>query len=356
MSSNSNGTYSVYIPTIKSSYKSQDIGLLFWNNKIGDVTRVDFAQFKDVEKNEFRQAFVHFIPLERTNSVLEKIEQDGKYKFYPYNTDCINFVEIPVKEYSPNEYWLFLKNNTPVQETEQNIHQIAHNAKLMEEKTAQMEEKTAQMEEKTAQMEEKTAQMEEKMAQMMKKMDIVMELNVTLIGIVELQNTKIENMLLTQPNYVKYPIYVKEEPDYVKEEPKLSEEIYVKEEPIYVKEEPIYVKEEPNLTQIVDLNNEINSEHYKHYENSPLGLINPRQSPNENTIHHLHSDGVITYQKGGNAYGQRCEFIDKQRLNGHEKLNLKFVKEAEYTSYVILTNQQCCYYRGIMEELINNID
>ena len=330
MSSNSNGTYSVYIPTIKSSYKSQDIGMLFWNNKIGDVTRVDFAQFKDVEKNEFRQAFVHFIPLERTNSVLETIEQDGKYKFYPYSTDCINFVGIPIKEYSPNEYWLFLKNNTPVQETEQNIHQIAHNAKLMEEKTTQMEEKAAQME-------EKMVQMEEKMAQMMKKMDIVMELNVTLIGIVELQNNKMENMSLTQPNYVKYPIYVKEEPNLAQP----------------------FLEEEPNLAQPfpkVDLNNEINSEHYKHYENSPLGLINPRQSPNENTIHHLHSDGVITYQKGGDAYGQRSEFVCTHRLNGHEKLNFKFVKEAQYTSYVILTNQQCCYYRGLMAELINNID
>ena len=39
-----------------------------------------------------------------------------------------------------------------------------------------------------------------------------------------------------------------------------------------------------------------------------------------------------------------------------EKLNFKFVKEAEYTSYVILTSQQCCYYRGLMAELINNID
>ena len=340
MSSNSNGTYSVYIPTIKSSYKSQDIGMLFWNNKIGDVTRVDFAQFKDAEKNEFRQAFVHFIPLERTNSVLETIEQDGKYKFYPYNTDCINLM-VPVKEYSPNEYWLFLKNNTPVQETEQNIHQIAHNAKLMDEKTAQMEDKMVQM--------------EEKMAQMMKKMDIVMELNVTLIGIVELQNSKIENMSLTQPNYVKYPIYVKEEPNLVQkveEEPKLAEEIYVKEEPNLAQK----VDEEQILAQqIVELNNEINSKHFKHYENSPLGLINPRQSPNENTIHHLHSDGVITYQKGGEAYGQRSEFVCTERLNGHQKLNFKFVKEAEYTSYVILTNKECSYYRGIMAELIYTI-
>jgi hypothetical protein len=309
MSSNANGNYSVYIPTIKSSYKSQDIGLLFWNNKIGDVTRVDFAQFKDAEKNEFRQAFVHFIPLERTNSVLEIIEQDGKYKFYPLN------------QYSPNEYWLFLKNNAPVEETEQNIHQIAHNAKLMEEKAAQMEEK---------------------MAQMMKKMDIVMELNVTLTGIVELQNNNIEKMSLTQPFYVKYPVYVKEEP------------IYVKPEEIYVKEEQ-KIDEEQILAQIVDLNNDINSEHFKHYENSPLGLINPKQSPNENTIHHLHSDGSVTYQKGGDVYGQRSEFVCTERLNGHQKLNLKFVKEDEYTTYVILTNKQCSYYRGIMAELINTI-
>jgi hypothetical protein len=336
MSLSANGNYSVYIPTIKSSYKSQDIGLLFWNNKIGDVTRVDFAQFKDAEKNEFRQAFVHFIPLERTNSVLEAIEQDGKYKFHPLN------------QYSLNEYWLFLKNNAPVEETEQNIHQIAHNAKLMEEKTAQMEEKTAQMEEKTVQMEEKMAQMEEKMAQMMKKMDIVMELNVTLTGIVELQNNNIEKMSLAEPIYVKYPIYVKEEP-------KLAEEIYVKPEEIYVKEEQKVDEEKILAQQIVDLNNEINSKHFKHYENSPLGLINPKQSPNENTIHHLHSDGVITYQKGGDAYGQRSEFVCTERLNGHQKLNFKFVKEAEYTSYVILTNKQCSYYRGIMAELIYTI-
>jgi hypothetical protein len=315
MSLSANGNYSVYIPTIKSSYKSQDIGLLFWNNKIGDVTRVDFAQFKDAEKNEFRQAFVHFIPLERTNSVLEAIEQDGKYKFHPLN------------QYSLNEYWLFLKNNAPVEETEQNIHQIAHNAKLMEEKTAQMEEK---------------------MAQMMKKMDIVMELNVTLTGIVELQNNNIEKMSLAEPIYVKYPIYVKEEP-------KLAEEIYVKPEEIYVKEEQKVDEEQILAQQIVDLNNEINSKHFKHYENSPLGLINPKQSPNENTIHHLHSDGVITYQKGGDAYGQRSEFVCTERLNGHQKLNFKFVKEAEYTSYVILTNKQCSYYRGIMAELIYTI-
>ncbi len=37
-------------------------------------------------------------------------------------------------------------------------------------------------------------------------------------------------------------------------------------------------------------------------------LINPDESPNGNTIFHIYSDGEITQQKGGKAYGQRSEF------------------------------------------------
>lgn len=36
-------------------------------------------------------------------------------------------------------------------------------------------------------------------------------------------------------------------------------------------------------------------------------LIDVNLSPNENTIYHIYSDGEITEQKGGLAYGRRSE-------------------------------------------------
>jgi hypothetical protein len=107
-------------------------------------------------------------------------------------------------------------------------------------------------------------------------------------------------------------------------------------------------------SDIQQLNDEIIAAHKKHYENSPTGLIQPKESPNGNIIYHLYSDGTITYQKGGSAYLQRNIFEDECALKNHREINLKLLFVApDDTTYVILTQDECNYFREKMEELIN---
>jgi hypothetical protein len=106
-------------------------------------------------------------------------------------------------------------------------------------------------------------------------------------------------------------------------------------------------------TEAQELNLEIINAHNKHYESSTTGLINPKESPNGNTIYHLYSDGQITFQKGGWAYLQRSEFTEDSPFSAYRDLQLKFPKEADNgNTYVILTKEECKYFRSKMFDLV----
>lgn len=142
----SSGQYSVYIPTIHNSYTEHSVRAFFELNHTGEVVRVDFAPLKHDENKPYRHAFVHFNPLSRTNMIMKTIEEEGSYRFYPYEQNTRMNTQISKKQ--QNEYWIFLKNNAPVAETEQNIHQVSHNVKLLEERLEKMEQMVEQMEQK----------------------------------------------------------------------------------------------------------------------------------------------------------------------------------------------------------------
>ena len=177
-SCNTNGMYSVYIPTIHNSYTEHSVRVFFKTNHTGEVVRVDFAPFKNDEKKGYRHAFIHFNPLSRTNNIMKTIEEEGSYKFYPYEKQTRMNTQISEKQ--QNEYWILLKNKAPVPETEQNIHQVSHNMKLMEEREVQMVEKMAKMEERMVKMEE--------------KMSSVIQLNEKFASIIEVQSVNIQTL------------------------------------------------------------------------------------------------------------------------------------------------------------------
>jgi hypothetical protein len=187
--------YSVYIPTIHINNTEDVIRQQFSLNNVGNVVRVDFAPFPNEDKKDFRQAFVHFIPLAKSDIIIAEIETEGSYRFYP--------------DINKNYYWILCKNKAPVPDTQQNIHQLSHNAKLMEEREAQMAQKIAQME-------EHTKQMEERMAKMEGKMSLVIQLNEKMASVIEVQALNIQTLSR---------LSIKEEP--VKEEP-VKEEVKVK--------------------------------------------------------------------------------------------------------------------------------
>jgi hypothetical protein len=91
---------------------------------IGGVKRVDFCAIEGLD--DYCSAFVHFMYyMENTYvyDMLSLLERGHSQKL----------------QVSPSEYWILLKNNNPVPETRLNMHQVAENARLLEERVLSLE-------------------------------------------------------------------------------------------------------------------------------------------------------------------------------------------------------------------------
>jgi regulator of replication initiation timing len=166
--------YSLYIPTINKKYSAEMIINMFWQFFMGNVDRIDFVpimkQPKDTSKEpiedpNFWQAFLYVRP--RTTwatFVTDAIDNAGSYKFYPNQNPHPD----PEKQGSPKEYWIILKNKTPVPyaQTHLNVHQLAHNNSLLETKVSEMETKFAEMEAEMLKMKSKMEEMVQDVARL----------------------------------------------------------------------------------------------------------------------------------------------------------------------------------------------
>lgn len=114
---------SFYIPRISTLYNEFSIGIAFKKMNIGVVKRVDFVINK--ETDIYQSAFVHMDFIydnDYTKQILTTVIKNNKsIRVYP------NIINSSV-------YWILLKNKNPVTETILNIHQLAENYRLLEEK------------------------------------------------------------------------------------------------------------------------------------------------------------------------------------------------------------------------------
>jgi alpha-L-fucosidase len=102
------------------------------------------------------------------------------------------------------------------------------------------------------------------------------------------------------------------------------------------------------------LNRRVQAAHHAHYAANPgWGLVNPALAPNENQIHHLYTDGSVTYQKGGEAYGHRNQFplSNCNELYFSERLPFEFVVGSR-KQYAVLTESECKSFREEMRQLL----
>ena len=84
-----------------------------------------------------------------------------------------------------------------------------------------------------------------------------------------------------------------------------------------------------------------------------LSLINSDQQPNENIIYQLYSDGTITRQKGGWAYGKRSlSDIAYEIVKPNTYFTFPNVGENEGDTYAIMTLENCHKVRNLMNELL----
>ena len=122
--------YTFYIPRIYGNYTVADIIATFRLLYIGEVSRVDINEKND----DYMTAFIHMDHLYDTEIAWQVINTT-------YNEKCSYKLWL-----EPDCYWLILKNTNPVAETHLNIHQIAENARLLEEKVKTSEDKIDRLE------------------------------------------------------------------------------------------------------------------------------------------------------------------------------------------------------------------
>jgi hypothetical protein len=85
-------------------------------------------------------------------------------------------------------------------------------------------------------------------------------------------------------------------------------------------------------------------------------LIRSKESPNENIIYHLYSDGTITRQKGGWAYGKRNVIdIKYECIRSNNFFTFPKNGNKKDDTYAILTIEQCNIIRDLMNELLLQI-
>ena len=123
---------SICIPRLSNLYTENDVKYTFRLLSIGEVNRVDFVPIHNHKNNNeinenFQSAFVHFNFFYDT-----KIAQDTEN--YLYNNIAFKL------HLDDSTFWWILNNKNPIPETKLNIHQLAENMRLLEEKVKQQEE------------------------------------------------------------------------------------------------------------------------------------------------------------------------------------------------------------------------
>jgi hypothetical protein len=113
---------SFFVPRMLTEYDETRVKGIFASVMcVGTVNRVDFVPIEGEPR--FQKAFIHMEQIYNTPATSHLMSEvfDGNrgVRMYP-------------GMFNQNEYWVLLKNKTPVQETKLNIHQVAENARILQ--------------------------------------------------------------------------------------------------------------------------------------------------------------------------------------------------------------------------------
>jgi hypothetical protein len=114
---------SVYIPTIHKNFTNDAIYHVF-ETLFGCVTRIDTVQIQ--AKENFKGAFVHFIAYTRPENVMDVINRGEKVRINPnVNTGYMRkYFPQPNAKIRNKEFWLLLPNNTLFPDTTITLPQL----------------------------------------------------------------------------------------------------------------------------------------------------------------------------------------------------------------------------------------
>ena len=115
-------SFSFFVPRMLTEYDETRVkGILANVICVGIVSRVDFVPIEGEPR--FQKAFIHMEQLYNTPAtshiMSEVFEGHRGVRVYP-------------GMFHQNEYWVLLKNKSPVQETKLNIHQVVENTRILQ--------------------------------------------------------------------------------------------------------------------------------------------------------------------------------------------------------------------------------
>lgn len=141
--------HSVYIPRIHNKYDNDAVCHIF-SQLYGLVTRIDNVSIKTPEGTDtsFHSAFIYYLPFAKPSVDLKKrLETEKSVRVNPN----INTHYMRVKHNQPNpkirnnEYWLILTNNNIVENTTLSMEQLWEKMDALEDKVAENEEEVASL-------------------------------------------------------------------------------------------------------------------------------------------------------------------------------------------------------------------
>ena len=115
-------SFSFFVPRMLTEYDETRVkGILANVICVGIVSRVDFVPIEG--EPSFQKAFIHMEQIYNTPAtshiMSEVFEGNRGVRVYP-------------GMFHQNEYWVLLKNKSPVQETKLNIHQVVENTRILQ--------------------------------------------------------------------------------------------------------------------------------------------------------------------------------------------------------------------------------
>ena len=134
--------FSIYVPRVANEHTVQSVTNIMAYFNIGIVHYVDFTPinkkpgFYELFDDKFKSAFIHFLDVPN----------------YQLNTHFWNQISTttdsthdstttPARlQISQSEYWMCLKNHSPIQRTIMNIHQVVENARYLEDRIKALED------------------------------------------------------------------------------------------------------------------------------------------------------------------------------------------------------------------------
>jgi hypothetical protein len=133
--------FSIYVPRVLNEHTVDSVANIMTHFRVGVVHQVDFTPinkkpgFYEEFDNTFKSAFIHFIDVPGYQMNIDfwialKDNHDENCKTQPQARLQI----------SHKEYWICLKNQSPIQRTMMNIHQVVENGRYLEDRIKTLED------------------------------------------------------------------------------------------------------------------------------------------------------------------------------------------------------------------------